>query len=412
MELSHDQEIIVKDVSSIISMYSRGRGKQVVGIGGYAGTGKTQIIPDLIKLIKYHSDTKFFSAAIATYTGKAASVIKDRFNMNLNIDVGYIGTIHGLIYKPKFEYDSVKKKSVIVGWDKHLNIPYDVIIIDEASMVGYKTWNDLLSYGIPIVAIGDHGQLPPVENDNFKTFNLMSNPDFKLEKIHRQALNNPIISLSSYVRKHGHIPYGISDDKKVFKLHWDEELCQRTYNKVNVFDDTITILCGFNSTRIGVNKAIRKRLNYKKEIPYPGERVICLQNNHSSGIMNGQTGTIMWLTVIDKFLYRTTIEMDGDYTYSTAINRQVFNDKDSSNTDRFSGFNHIVKRKLRNEGIDNYDFFDYAYAITVHKSQGSEWNRIILFEEKHPRWDSEYYMRWLYTGITRAKEKLFVIGFD
>jgi ATP-dependent exoDNAse (exonuclease V) alpha subunit len=62
------------------------------------------------------------------------------------------------------------------------------------------------------------------------------------------------------------------------------------------------------------------------------------------------------------------------------------------------------------KGFPTIGFFDYGYCMSVHKSQGSEWQKVIVFEQRTKRWDDNYYAKWLYTAITRAKEKLFIIG--
>jgi exodeoxyribonuclease-5 len=92
----------------------------------------------------------------------------------------YVGTIHSLMYFP--ETDDVS--GMILGWHRREWLEFDFIFVDEASMVGKEIWEDLLAYGVPIVAIGDHGQLPPIGKDNF---NLMEDPEYVLTEIHRQA---------------------------------------------------------------------------------------------------------------------------------------------------------------------------------------------------------------------------------
>ena len=77
--------------------------------------------------------------------------------------------------------------------------------------------------------------------------------------------------------------------------------------------------------------------------------------------------------------------------------------RDSIYTDKF--LNEFAKER----GFVGIDYFDYGYTLSVHKSQGSEWNRVIVFEQRTKHWDDNYYARWLYTAITRAKNKLFII---
>ena len=68
------------------------------------------------------------------------------------------------------------------------------------------------------------------------------------------------------------------------------------------------------------------------------------------------------------------------------------------------------RQEAKKRGFDTFDYFDYGYACSVHKSQGSEWDRVILFEQRTHRWEDAYYAKWLYTAVTRAKKKLFIIS--
>jgi len=405
IELSDDQKKIVQEVGLWYAQFNAGIPvPQYITIGGYAGTGKTSLVPEIKKIVEQINGGEFFSAALVAFTGKASSVIRDKFGGNIS-SADHVGTIHSLIYRPVFEFDDTVKKKVITGWKRNNYISEDIIIIDEASMVSKPVWDDLLSFGIPIVAIGDHGQLPPVSKNKF---NLMDKPNLKLTNIHRQALNSPIISLSQQVRRTGIIPHGIHSNT-VFKLRWDDPQCQRIWNQIN-FDTDVIVLCGMNSTRTALNKSIRDSLGYSNPNPYPGERVICLKNNHNSGIMNGQLGSLMWLTHLNREIYKMTVEMDGGEIYSTASHKCCFGEeKYESMWEMYPTPKRIII-SLKRGGFKSLDFFDFGYTISVHRSQGSEWDKVVLFEERSNHWDDEFYQRWLYTGVTRAKHKLFIIG--
>ena len=137
---------------------------------------------------------------MCSYTGKASRVLNQRLKAEKSIkDSDYIGTIHRLIYHP-----ITNNKDEITGWERRPNedFKYDMIIIDEASMLDEDIWNDLLSFDVPILAVGDHGQLPPIRGN----FNLMANPILRLEEIYRQERDNPIIKVSEIARKYGTIP--------------------------------------------------------------------------------------------------------------------------------------------------------------------------------------------------------------
>jgi exodeoxyribonuclease-5 len=373
-------------------------------IGGFAGTGKTTLAASIRDVLKDVLKNKSHSVAFVTFTGKASTVLKSKLANSLK-EYDYCGTIHSLIYKPVIIYNNGKKN--VVGWrlKDELELDFSAIIIDEASMISQYIWEDLTSYNIPIVAIGDHGQLPPVEG----TFNLMEKPDLFLTEIHRQASNSPIIQLSKFIREKGFMPNILTPN--VFRLNWESKECQTVWNKLN-FDESLMCLCGFNYSRVWLNQHIRDKAGFTKPDPYPSERVICLKNNRIAKIMNGQVGTLTWLVPYRKTLDRMVVQFDDRAVPFEGIVHDGCFGKESYD-DIFD--NSIITKEMKKEVLedgyqDGIHFFDFGYAISVHKSQGSEWRRVVLFEQRSRYWDDDYYKRWLYTGVTRATEKLFVIS--
>ena len=377
-------------------------------IGGYAGTGKTYLLGHIRKEIK----VLFPSVHIAfvTFTGKASSVLKNKLiENNALYDTDYIGTIHGMIYRPDVQWDAKLKMNIIKGWkkkDKEDLDWYSLIIIDEASMVSKKLWRDLIHYEKPIIAVGDHGQLPPVGDG---LFNLMDHPDYTLTEIQRQALDSPIIALSQFIRKNGYVPFQFPKYcKDVFKLSWRQPQAQTIWKHNIKYGNDLIILAPFNKTRVTLNNFVRTKQNYIQKIPYPGERIICLKNNHSTGIMNGMIGTVIWVMPEDYGLYRMTIHMDGfDDPHECMVSNKSFGKSEYENIHE--------KDKTQNEyaaekGFNSIDHFDYGYASSVHKSQGSEWDRVVFFEQRTKYWNDNIYTRLLYTGVTRAVKKLFIIS--
>lgn len=377
-------------------------------IGGYAGTGKTFLLAEIRKQLQQ----KFgrFPCAFVSFTGKASSVLRKKLeDNNCLFEDDYVGTIHSLIYEPITKYDSFLKSWVIVGWTRKPkdSIYCQAIFIDEASMVSREIWNDLKSYGISLIAVGDHGQLPPVGDK----FGLLSKCDYYLTKIQRQALNSPIIKLAHYVRQGGRIKPGMYSPQ-VFKMSWRDPECKKIFHSaVSNFNEDYIILTGLNHTRNYINQIIREKFNYVNPEPYPNEKVVCLKNNHDSGVMNGQIGTVIWYMPIEKNMFKLTIEFeDSPYpvdcmVHDCCFGKEKYNLYDVFDTKEFKALRSIAFAK----GHNYIDFFDFGYAISVHKSQGSEWNKIILIEETSYYWDDEFYNRWLYTAVTRAKEKLFII---
>ena len=396
------QKLRSSGYGNVSSLY---RDPFVLTVGGYAGTGKTTLLCELRKEI-YNKFPKL-SVAFVTFTGKASSVLQSKLSKS-KFDNDYVGTIHGLIYTAKTRYDTKLKSFVIVGWKlkDEDEVWHDIIIIDEASMVSKELWDDLSKFNKPIIGVGDHGQLPPIGDQ----FNLLSKTDFKLTEIHRQALNSPIIALSKLVREQGYIPHNKFFSKEVFKLSWNSPQCKQIWDNNVVFDDDLIVLCGFNTTRCYLNDRIREKLSYsKKKIPYPGERIVCLANNHTSKIMNGQIGTLQWVMPEDHGLYRMTIDMGNSQYVECMVSNKCFGEVTYT---MYDGTKLMKKQQAyaAKKGLSRVDFFDYGYAMSVHKSQGSEWKKVIVFEQRSRHWDDQMYARWLYTAITRASEKLFIIS--
>jgi exodeoxyribonuclease-5 len=274
-------------------------------------------------------------------------------------------------------------------------------------MVSVSLLRDMMFYGIPIVMFGDSFQLPPIGEEN----TILANPHFTIDEIHRQALTSPILALANYVRLNG-VLNNLVHSNDVIRIPWHMPDCKRIFNGIESDNQTI-FLCGFNKTRVKLNEMARTRLGFKRDIPYPGDRVVCLKNNYDSGIFNGQLGTIVWCLPGESEQYKMTIDMDDTHNlgfYEGIVSEILFNCEDYNKKMEDEvieeGPKHFSKIKARQK----VDYFDYGYALSVHKSQGSEWNRVVLFEQKSNFWDETYFARWLYTGITRAVKKLLIIS--
>lgn len=387
MTLSHDQQ---KALTAILEWYKKDKEHmQFVSLGGYAGTGKTTLIAELRKELAT-IDTKL-KVGFASYTGKAARVLRNKLTeTNVVLPQDTIGTIHSLIYSPV-----VNEEEEIIGWKTKDKLDRNLIIIDEASMVDEYIWRHLLAYRIPIIVVGDHGQLPPIKG----TFNLMEKPHLKLEEIHRQARENPIINLSIAVRETGMIEPGRYSDT-VRKFSREDFDAQEMMNEMlsNFNEDTL-VLCGYNTTRRKLNNFIRTSKGFEDPKPMSGDRVICLRNNHKMGIFNGMLGILQSLDTYDKDWYTAEIAMDGEQKmYKGIISVDQFNND--------TALNFTDKRVQTVRG----DLFDFGYALTVHKAQGSQAKRVILFEERFKQMSDEEWKRWLYTAITRAEEELYIFS--
>jgi len=356
-----------------------------VTLGGYAGTGKTTLVSLLQK--RLHDKYPGMRLAFVSYTGRASRVLRSTLNDEYGDD--FVGTIHSLMYSPV-----TNEKEEIVGWKKRDQVEQDLIIIDEASMVDAHIWIDIQSLGKQIIAVGDHGQLPPVNGN----FNLMEEPKIILETIHRQARGNPIIALSIQVRETGNIPVGVFGQNVEKFLMTDDSAAERIDELLYRSNMDTLVLCGYNRTRQRLNARMRYLQGKMSPVPQAGDRVVCLRNNHEKEICNGMLGTLEDLEDEGGINYHATILMDEGFRYTGRIAKAQFGTP--------QGINFTANRR----SVMDSDLFDFGYAITVHKAQGSQAERVILFEERFGRDDPDMQKRWLYTAVTRATNELFVIA--
>lgn len=355
-------------------------------VGGYAGTGKTTLLAKTMETLQMTDAPPV--VVFCCYTGKAASVLRAKLkDAGILRDDMYVGTIHGLIYEPDIA------GGIIIGWHRVESIAADLIVVDEASMVNEEIWKDLRSYGIPIIAVGDHGQLPPIQG----AFNLMEKPDYKLEKIHRQAEDNPIIKLSMIARMEGEISMG-THGPGVFKTHGkNQEVIDKVANFTGGLRKNL-FLCGRNQTRMQINKAVRARMGHVTSKPQSGERLICLRNNREKSIFNGMGGILMKIHNQNKIQYNMSIRMEDDLDYHGQVVIDQFGAEKT-----LQEHPYLEQKELK-------DLFDFGYCLTVHKAQGSEAESVVLFEERFSQSTDDQWRRWLYTAVTRARKYLMIVN--
>lgn len=293
-----------------------------------------------------------------------------------------------------------------------LEKPYKVIVVDEISMLPKSMWDLLLSHNIYILAAGDPGQLSPVDKNSDN--HVLDNPHIFLNEIMRQAQDSEIIRLSMWIRDGKPLSNFPCQDEQV-------KLFSKTEVVSGMYDWADQILCATNSKRNEINSFIRKQKGYGIE-PEAGDKIISLRNHwdyfSSTGswaLTNGSIGTIGYFYTEEYNLPRyissnpvkymfTDIELeDGDKFNMTPIDYLSLTTGIPALDNRQS----YLLSKNNNYPMPPFDFA-YAYAITVHKAQGSEWDKVLVCEESFP-FDSEEHIKWLYTAITRAKEKLVII---
>jgi exodeoxyribonuclease-5 len=378
-------------------------GPQILTMGGYAGTGKST----LVSIFAAELACSESRVAFCAYTGKAANGLRRKLEINkdlADLDWG-CSTIHGLIYEAKI----CSRTGAVLGFKRVDDLNASLIIVDEASMVTEDIFRDLKSYGIPILAIGDHGQLPPIQG----AYALMMNPMLRLEKIHRQAEDNPIIKLSADIRN------GVD----LWDLKFDGFFTQRFHDFPSTVNtlmaryfpqgkpdsaDYTAVLTGFNKTRSGLNLQVQQALGLSGgEHPISvDDRVICLKNAHfpdRSFVANGSRGRVEAVKSEGEHWLQATIahEEDGVRLYGR-LSRHQFGRGQTFG--RFEDVPFQVK-KWGDVGL----LYDLGYAMTVHKAQGSQFARTIVFVERLPKSTDEEFRRWLYTACTRAEQELVMV---
>ena len=294
-----------------------------------------------------------------------------------------------------------------------LSIDYKVVVVDEVSMLPKPMWERLLKHNKYILACGDPGQLPPIdkEMDN----HVLDNPHVFLDEIMRQAQDSEIIRLSMWVR----------EGKPLAQFPCKGEQVQIfTPNQIvsGMYEWADQILCATNAKRDDINNFVRQEKGFSKE-PQVGDKIISLHNHWDTfsslgtwALTNGSIGTITKYNTENIYLpyyisrdpvpyMFTNMELDDkesfynlpiDYTALTT-GKPALDGKQS----------YMLRKNQRTTLEPPYDFA-YAYAITCHKAQGSEWDKVLVFEETFPR-EQEEHKSWLYTAATRAKEKLVIV---
>ena len=337
---------------------------QVFRLFGFAGTGKTT----LAKVIA--GDTRG-RVEFGAFTGKAAMVLRQK---------GCSGarTLHSLIYKPKDDIDG----EPVFGLDPASDlVGASLLILDECSMVGADLGRDVLSFGKPVLVLGDPGQLPPIEGVGF----FDGEPDVMLTEIHRQAAENPIIRMATRVREGGRLAPGHYGESEVVGPGVTLDA-----DRVLAADQ---MLVGRNATRRSYNRRTRELRGFTGTSPAAGEKLVCLKNNRTKGLLNGGLwGVDRVLSHTGKAVsLRVTPEGDG-----AAVKVRV-------PMPFFLGTEDQMDWKEKKRA----DQFGFGYALTVHKSQGSQWDDVVLFDESGCF--REHRARHLYTGLTRAAQKITVV---
>lgn len=357
-------------------------------IAGYAGTGKSTLIRFIISALNLDPEDVCYVA----YTGKAAQVLRSKGCPNAM-------TAHRLLYK------SIQKDD---GTFYHIPlrpiVGFNLIIVDEISMLPKHMWELLLSHKIHVIALGDPGQLPPVlAEDN----GILAFPHIFLDEVMRQAAESEIIRLTMDIREGNSLKPFLGNEVRIVGR---EELLEPGFL---AWGDQI--ICGKNETRHQINTIMRKiKMQTDQTEPLIGDRVICLHNEWEcinltgDALVNGLSGTITGLeyTNDNPFMEKTPLidfkpDIDDSDTFKgLEADYKIFTEHVPTVTKET--FKKIPKFYRPKE-------FDYGYCITCHKSQGSEYDKVIVLEEYLRGESKDGHSRWLYTAATRAAKKLIIV---
>lgn len=348
-------------------------GGKLLKLGGPAGSGKSFLIPLIADLVGIEN------CLLVTPTGKAAN--------NLQKAGLKAKTIHSTIYhvhtKEELGFESELKKGLYKESQPAFELKdpdtyrdKKLIIVDEGSMVGGRLLKDLLTFDVPILMVGDPNQLAPVDDSMVYT-----SCDFYLDEVVRQAKDSPIIWLSQQALR-GSISPGWYGNCLVRKgVPEDSELLLAD-----------VVLADTNSRRNDLNLKLRS-LTFGEGIQddiknwiIENDKVICRTNTAAYVSTEGYPLTNGTLGLVVSIKHRNSLQADF-----------VMNNYDLGSY-RLIG----TMVPLRHPPDDRPPTIEYGYALTVHLSQGSEWNKVIYDAS------SAMTRRGLYTAITRAKESLLI----
>lgn len=401
MEFAPQQTEALEKVHRWLESAGRHDNQQIFRLFGYAGTGKTTLAIVISEMVQ--------DCLFASFTGKAALVMRSKGCTGA-------GTLHSLIYKPRREWredDDDRKDTDTPRWELNPESALrgaDLLIIDECSMVNEELARDVLSFGTPVLVLGDPAQLPPVSGAGFFTD---VTPDAMLTEVHRQAADNPIIRIATMVRMGETLKHGIH---KGPVERTGVSIIPRSSLNPQYELTADQILCGKNDTRVTINRRMRAALRFAGKLPdgdhlpVVGDRVICLKNKRDRALMNGSIWTVK--EILDRMPEnKRRGRKDVSYLH--------IRDEERSNYCKtpmpFWFWNNRPADLQLPDGMQrsHYDEFDYAYAITCHKSQGSQWDRVLIFDESQVfgRNDDQEDIpkRWLYTAITRAAKAVIIV---
>lgn len=373
------------------------RVQQVFRLFGYAGVGKSSLINEISYVIQNGEGVKPGKILFATYTGKAAAVLRSK-GMPAS-------TIHSLIYRPEIDYLTGQITGFTLNDESELH-EAALLVCDEVSMVNEEMGQDLLSFGVPILVVGDRGQLDPIKGEGFF---MKREPDVELTKIERVALDNPLIWLANEVRMGNSLKPGSYGTSKVHRI--------KDKIPAEYIMEADQLICGMNRTRTSLNRRYRKLMGYfdqDSEFPVLGDRLMCLKNNKNTGVLNGtqwhcSTPTIekIWKPADWRNPLGKKVETNAWGLHMRIRSCDLFDiNGDPIIINTVCSTHHFDENAPEPhwKDVSGTDEFTFAYAATVHKAQGSQYPYVVIKDESDVFGDQAWKHR--YTAISRASERV------
>ena len=409
--LTADQQ----EAAALIEAWYHHLNTQIFVLCGYAGTGKTFLVDYVVRALGLVAGE---SAAFVAPTGKAASVL---------IQSGVPATtVHSLIYTREEDIEVDENGEVISEQflrfvkKESIDSKIKLIVLDETSMVSDDVLRDLLSFGVKCLCCGDPAQLPPVGGSN----TLLSTPVITLKEIVRQERDNPIVRLAARVRAGGRPAYGEDGCVSVIPRRGLDADARRA-----LFTQADQIIVGTNRTRAMINREVRaiRGISPDRVLPQDGEKIICTLNDWSKPL--DEKGNFHLVNGIIGRCYRVREQLDGlgqldfqpdflaerveDLPFDTGVfvRGQYYHGYGNRACLLTNGIlvhenNREMLRRFKVRREDTVCRFEFAYAVTCHKAQGSEYDFVVVIDESGYFEDGK---EWLYTAVTRAKKRLVII---
>ena len=395
MELTRKQEEGLK-----IAVERHRAGEKYTVIAGYAGTGKSTLVKFIIAALDVCPE----KVAYTSFTGKAAEVLRKKGNKNAM-------TMHRLLY------ESIPKPAGGYFHKPKPRLDYDIIVVDEISMVPKQLIDQLFKHRVYVICLGDPFQLPPIDKDEDN--HLLDNPHIFLDEIMRQEESSEIIQLTMKIRN--------KEPLELFKGNEVQVLPKASLNSgMLLWGDQI--ITATNAMRTSINNQVRTLLGKGKD-PEDGDKIICLRNywedfnDQGDPLVNGTIGILtnsfQTNVQIPAFAARGSDIKSFDVLVGDFVaNESIYGMTDIDRHMLLTGekccdwrLSYKLGKMRQRIGDIVPKEFAYGYAITAHKAQGSEWDRILVIEENFP-FNKEEHARWLYTAATRAVNKLVILRND